>query len=132
MEQILLLDKNEDVRSVEAQEQSRFILSVVEGLGIPFDHDPDAEFTVFDKIRLRKILNEYNVSVIDDMAGNVKIYLERELIAEWHKASYILKEDPSEIDRKKRYYLEMHCSFSCPMMENAVPQDEEEITEEAT
>ena len=123
MEYNLLLDRNENVRKVEAEEQSRFILSVIEALGIPFEYDTDAEFTPLDKIRLKKALAEFNIAIIDDMAGSVKIYLERELIAEWEKASYLLREDPSALDRRQRLYIEMRCSWNCQLMET--PTDTE-------
>lgn len=100
------------MRAIEAEEQTRFILSMVEALEVPFEWDSNEPLSVLDKIRLRKVLGQYNVSIIDDMDGGVKIFLEREKIAEWNKAQYLLKEDPSEVDPKKRLFVEMKCSFS--------------------
>jgi hypothetical protein len=112
MEYTILLDSQSNVRDVEVEEQTRFVISIIEALEVPFEWDSNVAFTVFDKVRLRKVLGQYNVSVIDNMDGGVKIYLEREQIAEWIKPSYILKEDPSQIDPKKKLYIEMKCVFN--------------------
>lgn len=112
MEYTILLDKSAVVREVEAEEQTRFVISIVEALEVPFEWNSNEPFSMLDKIRLRKVLGQYNVSVINDMEGGVKIFLEREKIAEWKKATYVLKEDLSQIDPKKKLYIEMKCSFS--------------------
>jgi len=117
MEYTILLDKNAKIREIEAEEQTRFVVSIIEALEIPFEWDSNQTFTILDKVRLRKLLNQYNISVIDDMEGGLKIFLERELIAEWKKPFYVLREDPSQIDPKKKLYIEMKCSFSS-MFEN--------------
>lgn len=111
MEYKILLDKSTDFREVEAEEQTRFVISIVEALEIPFEWDSNKPFSIFEKIKLRKVLGQYNVSVIDDMEGGVKIFLERDQVAEWKKPLYTLKEDLAQIDPKKRLYLEMKCSF---------------------
>lgn len=118
MEYTVLLESSANLPSIEAEEQTRFILSVVEALEIPFDWDANQEMTVLERVRLRKLLNQYNISVIDDLDGGVKIYLSREIIAEWKKASYILKEDLQQLDRRKRLYIEMKCSFESALLES--------------
>lgn len=112
MEYTILLDKSAVVREIEAEEQTRFVISIVEALEVPFEWNSNEAFSIFDKVRLRKVLGQYNVAVIDDMEGGVKVFLEREKIAEWKKPTYVLKEDPSQIDPKKKLYIEMKCSFS--------------------
>lgn len=112
MEYKILLDKSENIRQVEAEEQTRFVVSIIEALEIPFDWNSNEPFTVLDKVRMRKLLGQYNVSVIDDMEGGVKIYLDRDPIAEWNKPFFILKEDPSQLERSKRLFIEMQCSFN--------------------
>lgn len=112
MEYTILLDSSAVVRDIEAEEQTRFVISIVEALEVPFEWNSNEPFSIFDKIRLRKVLGQYNVSVIDDMEGGVKIFLEREKVAEWKKATYVLKEDLSQIDPKKKLYIEMKCKFS--------------------
>ena len=118
MQYTVLLNKDAIIRDIEAEEQTRFIMSVIEALEVPFDWDPNEPFSVLDKVRLRKVLNQYHISIIDDMAGGVKIYLENDKIAEFFKPRYVLKEDPSQIDPKKKLFIEMHCDFNS-LFENA-------------
>lgn len=112
MEYTVLLDKNSNIREIETEEQTRFVLSVIEALEIPFEWDANKSFTVFDKVRLRKTLGQYNISIVDDMEGGLKIYLEHQIVADWKKPFFILKEDLTEIDPRKKLYIEMRCSFS--------------------
>jgi hypothetical protein len=107
----ILLDKNANLREVEAEEQTKFVISVIEALEVPFEWNSNESFSLLDKIRLRKILGQYNIAVIDDMNGGVKIFLERDKIAEFYKPAYILKEDYAEIDPRKKLYIEARCSF---------------------
>ena len=118
MQYTVLLDRGENVRKVETEEQSRFIFSVMESLHIPFEWEPDKEMTALDKINIKKLLAEYNITIIDDLDGNVKIYVGMDLIGEWHKPIYCLREDRSQLDPKKRLFLEMKCTFNSPLIEN--------------
>lgn len=118
MEYIVLLASNAHLPTVEAEEQTRFILSVVEALEIPFEWDSNEQMTVLDKIRLRKFLKQYNISILDDLDGGVKIYSGNEKIAEWKKAAYKLKEDLQQIDPKKKLYIEMKCKFESNLLEH--------------
>ncbi len=43
--------------------------------------------------------------------GEIKIYVENELVGEWRKCSYKLKRNYGELDRKKQLYLEMTVDF---------------------
>ena len=52
-------------------------------------------------------MNTYGLQVIDDGDGNMKVYLEGQLMGEWFKTKYKLKQDLAQIDRKKQFYLEM-------------------------
>lgn len=111
MEYTILLDKGANTRDIETEEQTRFVMSVIEALEIPFEWNSNEPLSTLDKIRLRKILGQYNVSIVDDMAGNVKIYLERDKIAEFHKPRYLLREDMGQTDHRKRLFIEM--KYTC-------------------
>jgi len=56
---------------------------------------------------LRNILTQYDLQIIDDLDGHLKVYLKNELMAEWFKCLYKLKKDLQVTDPKKRIYLEM-------------------------
>jgi hypothetical protein len=106
----------EDARRVEADEKYNFIRGVLEVLEIPLEECfPEEEgveyFTTDHKIKLRKALRKYDVHVKDDGDGGVKIYFEKEIIAEWKKPFFILKEDKSEVDKSKKLYIQIDLSY---------------------
>lgn len=108
MKQIILLNVGENTSKIEEEEQYRFLRSVLESSGIPLDFwqedIPDQE-TI---IKLRSVLESFNVIVLHDNESGMKVYVEKDLIAEWKKPYYILKKDLSAIDPKKVLYMEMH------------------------
>lgn len=112
MQYSILLDKYANLHEVEVEEQTRFVISIIEALEIPFEWNSNEPFSILDKVRLRKILSKNNISVISSSDGEVKIYLERDQIAEWKKPLYMLKEDPSQVDPRKKLFIEMKCDFS--------------------
>ena len=106
----------EDVRHVEADEKYNFIRGVIELLELPLDDCfPEGDsvdlFTVENKINLRKSLRKYDVFVVDDGEGGVKIYFEDDVIAEWKKPQFILREDRLEKDRSHKLYIQMDIDF---------------------
>jgi hypothetical protein len=111
MRYTILLDKNEDTKEVEAQEQARFVKTIIEALEVPIDWEPDEPFTIENKLKWRKDLATYNINVISDIDGGLKIYVNSDLIAEWYKCKYKFKKDSSNIDPNKRLYLEMLIDF---------------------
>jgi hypothetical protein len=110
MEATILLDKNEDTRKVEEEEKSKFIRNILGEIGLPVDEfwvNPEKTLDVHEKIKLRQILNAYNIIIIDDLGGEMQIYVDNDLVAEWKKSSYKLKKDLRQINPNKRLYLEM-------------------------
>lgn len=116
MKSFILIDRD-NFRSAEQQKQHEFVCHVLSQMGIPEDQLIDClsedvkDFSVEQKIKLRALLNKFNVNVIDDRDGGIKIYLDREIVAEWKKSYFFLKEDPDEIDPSKKIYAEMHMDF---------------------
>lgn len=111
MRYTILLDKNEKTKDIEAQEQSRFIKTVLEALDVQIEFNPNEPLTIESKMALRKSFTDYKINVIDDMDGGLKIFVSNDLIGEWYKCGYKLKQDPSQLDPKKRLYLEMSVHF---------------------
>lgn len=111
MRYTILLDNSEKIREVETQEQARFIRSLLDALEVPIEWNPDEQLTVESKIQFKKSLNIYNINVIDDADGGLKVYVNNEMIGEWIKCKYKLKEDPSQLDSNKKLYLEMNVNF---------------------
>ena len=111
MKATILLDKDSDTRKVEEEEKSKFIREVMEQIGLPVNEfwtDPNKILEVNEKIKLRQILNAYNIIIIDDLGGHLQMYVENDLIAEWKKCTYKLKTDLRQINPNKRLYLEMN------------------------
>jgi hypothetical protein len=106
-----MLSRSEDTKAVESQEQSRFIKSVLEALEVPIDFEPDEPLSVVEHQRLRQAFKEFNIHVIDDVDGGIKITIGDDLIAEWYKSTYKLKQDSSQPNAQDRLYLEMTVNF---------------------
>lgn len=111
MKYTLLLSRTDDLKKIEAEEQSRFVRMILEELEIPFEWKEDL-LTAEEKIKLRSTLNTYNINIIDEPDGNLKIYAARDLIGEWKQCELRLRKDLSKINPQDRLYYEMHCSFS--------------------
>lgn len=120
MKWVVLCNKD-DIRKTESEEQLSFIRQNIEfalnDIDLEQDSlpalescfpDNDSElYTVEQKINLRKVLGHFNISVLNDRDGGVKIYLDRQVFAEWRKPTFVLKEDSSVLDRNKKLYGEI-------------------------
>jgi len=111
MQYKILLARNENTKVIEKQEQSRFIKATMEAYGVPIDWNTDEPLSISDRNRIEKVLDSHNISVIDSNDGNIKMYVESELIGEWKKPFYVLKQDISKPDKKKQLYVEMNVNF---------------------
>lgn len=116
MKGTILLDYDENTQKVEEEEKARFLRGVLEMCFNDAENvkdqilsiwNTDGVLAVSQKVKLRGILATYGIQVIDDFDGHLQIYLENELIAEWHKCKYKLKRDLRAINPRKRVYIEM-------------------------
>ena len=110
MQATILLDSDENTKKVEEEEKSKFIRDNLEQMGIPVDEfwtSSDRALTIEEKIKLREILSAYNIIVIDSLDGHMQMYVENDLVAEWHKPAYKLKTDLRHLNPQKRLFLEM-------------------------
>ena len=115
MKGTILLSYNEDTRQVEEEEKARFLRGILlasfentdVSTQIASIWSSEGLLSTPQKVKLRGILATYGIQVIDDFDGHMQIYLEDELIAEWHKCTYKLKRDLRALDPRKRVYLEM-------------------------
>jgi len=111
MRYTILLNKNEKTRDIEAQEQARFVKSILEALEVPIEWNPEEPLSVDSKIGFRKALGVYNINIISDIDGGMKVYVHDDLIGEWYKCSYKLKKDSAQMNPTKKLYLEMTVNF---------------------
>ncbi len=113
MKGTLLLNYDENTRQVEEEEKNRFLYSLLDQMGVPVNEfwDGNTTLSIPQRIKLRNILATYNIQVLDDLDGHMQIYVENELVGEWHKCTYKLKKDLRQLDPKKRIYMEMAINY---------------------
>ncbi len=108
MKATILLNYGSNTKTVEDEEKNRFLYDILEQMGVPLDFWISADsLSVEQRIKLRSVLVSYNIQVLDDLDGNMQIYVEGELVGEWRKCTYKLKRDLRELDPRKQLYLEM-------------------------
>ena len=109
MKGIILLNYNDNVQQVEEEEKSRFLRSLLEQMGVPIEDiwKDEILLTIEQKIKIRNLLTTYAVQVIDDLDGHMQVYVEGEKVGEWNKCIYKLKQDISQLDPRKKLYIEM-------------------------
>lgn len=121
---MIRLSDRDKFRDVENEWQWEFVYYVLTNLGIPEDLIDECfpetldEITPEHKTSLRELLYQFDVSIIDDKDGGIKIYVAEPskedapptyiLVAEWKKCKFVFKEDLSEIDPNYRIYVEIH------------------------
>lgn len=108
----------EDAQQIIEQEKLIFIFSTLISSGIPEEiltpcfPEENQDLTVEQKIELRKICEKWSISVIGDIDGSVRIFLNRkELIAKLDKPLISLRKDNSVLERHKQLYNEIHFSW---------------------
>jgi len=108
----LVLSNREDIRKIEEMERINFIRSILLSMEIPiencFPENEEDEWSTENKIELRKILSQFKIDLVDDFDGGIKIFVDKEVIAEWFKPVFLLKTDFSEPNPKNRLYAEIH------------------------
>lgn len=120
MKGTILLNHSENTHQIEQEEKNRFLQQLLEQM---FEGTPDVlsqivniwnnsnSLTAPQKVMVRELLNTYNIQVLDDNDGEMKIYVEGELVGQFFKPNYKLKRDYSQLDKRKQLYLEM--SINC-------------------
>ena len=109
MKNSIYIDR-EDVKSTEEQEKFSWIINTISNIGIVEElqipenvEDLSVEF----RKNMRGLLQKFDIKIVDERDGNIKIYVEDNLIGEWHKPQYILHTDRSAIEPSKRLFVEM-------------------------
>ena len=112
----------DNFREVEREWQWEFVFYVLSHMGLPDESlqeclPEDGDFlkiTPEHRIQLRKYIDKENVTIVDDHDGGIKIYVyvgelqEHVLVAEWKKCKFVYRDDMTQIDPKKRLYVEVH------------------------
>lgn len=111
MKATILLNSSENTHQIEEEEKTRFLRDILEQATVPIQEfwTADGPLSLEQRMRLRGILSTYDIQVIDDLDGNMQIYVGTEKIAEFFKPTYKLRRDLRQLDPRKQLYLEMYC-----------------------
>ena len=82
------------------------------GLMLDFWAEETLILDVDQKSKLRKLLLDNSLQIIDDFDGDMKVYFQKDLVAHWEKPIYKLKTDTSKLNHRKQFYVEMAISYS--------------------
>ena len=110
----ILLDYGENTKKIEDEEKLKFLIDLISQMGIPIDDlydDSVINQSADQKAKLKNIFSTYGIQVIDDLDGNMQVYIDEEKIADWSKPIYFLKKDLSKLNYKKQLFLEMTVKF---------------------
>jgi len=99
----------EDFKQVEEEEKSAFVKGVLSSIGLPLDDLwPDDILTVEQKRTLRGFLSKKEIGIdIIDEDGKIIIYHDSDIIAEFFKPEFILRQDLKAKSSSKKLYFEM-------------------------
>lgn len=109
-----ILCNRDNFKAVEEEVKITFLRSVLDEMGIPLENiwpENKIDFLIEEKIELRTFLSKFDILILDDHDGGAKIYVDKELVANWKKPKYEMQVDHSEIDPTKKMYLKM--SIDC-------------------
>lgn len=123
-----VLSDREDIKAVQEEEKMIFIFTVLsqslnEEILSEVLPDDGFELTVQQKIKLRQICSKFNIKIVDDFDGGVDIFVQGQLIARWFKPWVVLRVDPKEPDRNKRFHAEIQMKWWLISEENNGQED---------
>ena len=122
-----------DEKNVVSTVCFQWVRNVLEMTGIDwedcFEGETAEDLSVLQRGKIRKKLKQNNLFVLDDSDGGVKIYIDTEVIGEWHKPNFILNYDHAEIDPKKKTFILIEASC-WSVFDDEENQEETEDSEE--
>lgn len=113
MQYTVLLNKSENTKEIEHEEQFKFLIYILQLLDVDFPADISLDWPLSSEHQqqFNLLLKKYNISVIDGPDTSLQIFVDADLVGEWFKSHYVLKRDFSTPDPKKQLYLEMNNKF---------------------
>jgi hypothetical protein len=111
MKEIILADR-ENCREIANQFKYSWFREVLSQTGMDLSEcfSEDEEQSIEQKAKLRRVLNDNDIVVLDNNE-EIKIYIQKEIIAEWNKPIYNLKQDISQINPKKKFYVNIEIDY---------------------
>jgi len=114
----VILANRDTCRIVEEEAKYEFTIHILESMGIPEDVLEECfpeggfnDFSVNHKIKLRDILRKFDITILGNGDGGFKIYVDKEVVAEWKKSIYYLKKDMSKLKPSDQLYVEVHVEY---------------------
>lgn len=120
MKSVILLNYNENTKQVEEEEKARFVQNILGILNLPVGDlwNEDLTMSVENRIKYINFLSMYSIDIVDSIDGELEIYCEDKKIAQWEKPTYVLKKDPSQVNPRRKLFLEMHLNYWSVFDEN--------------
>lgn len=115
MKEVVFADKD-NYRSIAQQLRFAWLKNVLIQTGMNLDDcfcesdDPNDQ-TIENKANLRKALNDNKIVVIDNNDDSLYMYINDVLIAAWNTPHYDKREDITERDRTKRFYIGINLEY---------------------
>lgn len=69
------------------------------------------DMSIIQKAKLRKVLEQNKINIVDNHDGSLLIYLENDVIAEWKIPNFKLHFDRNELNPQKRWYIEIEMDY---------------------
>ena len=106
-----------DYPEIVAEEKYNFLRNLLINMEVDTDEcmpENLKDQTVEHRIELRNLLHNFSLIVVEEEKDHLLIYLDGQVMAEWKKPYYILKEDRLAFQRKDRTYIEIHIEYESP------------------
>ncbi len=115
MKEVIFADKN-NYNTIAQQLRFAWMKNILTQTGMDLtncfpDSDDPNDHTIEQKVNLKKALSNNNILIEDNIDNSLFIHIQDKLIAWWKKPNYDKREDLSERDRKKRFYIGINLEY---------------------
>lgn len=99
----------EDVKFTENEQKNIFIRTIINNIGIDIDEvwENGSELDPEKKLALFRLLEKYDIQIIDDGDRGYKIYVDDSCIGEWFKPRVQHRVDPRALKLSSKLYAEI-------------------------
>jgi hypothetical protein len=115
MKEVIFADKD-NYKSVAHQLRFAWVKNILSQTGMdltdcfPESDDPE-DHTIEQRAKLKKILTNNNILIVDGNDDSLIIYIQEHIIAQWKKPLYDKREDFSKLNRKERFYIGINLEY---------------------
>lgn len=127
MKEVIFADKD-NCKSIAHQLRFSWVKNILIQTGMNLDDcfcdsdDPNDQ-TIEHSKKLKKALSDNKITVVDNNDDSIFIYIQDVLIAQWKTPLYDKREDFSQLDRKKRFYVGINLEYESVF--DVEPEDNE-------